>query len=218
MGALISGAGTSTIEIEGVSDLQGVNYSIINDRIEAGTHLIGAAITAGDVACLGANPEHLTAVLAKLEEAGATVHIQDDGIRVVGPDRPIACDLTTGFYPGFPTDLQAQFMSLMCVSKGTSVITETIWENRFMHVSELCRLGADIRLDGRVATVLGVEELSGAPIMASDLRASAALVLAGLVAKNTTEVLRVYHIDRGYESIEEKLSSLGARIQRQPQE
>jgi UDP-N-acetylglucosamine 1-carboxyvinyltransferase len=214
MGARIEGAGTSVISIDGVGSLHPVDHAIIPDRIEAGTFMVAAAATSGDVLLEGIGFEPLEAVVAKLREAGATIEREGDGIRVVGskPIRPT--DIITQPHPGFPTDMQAQLMMLMCLAKGTSRITETVFENRFMHVSELNRMGADIQVSGRTATVHGVERLEGAEVMATDLRASASLVLAGLVAEGTTHVRRVYHLDRGYEHIEEKLRPLGADIKR----
>ncbi|MCZ6601764.1 MAG: UDP-N-acetylglucosamine 1-carboxyvinyltransferase [Planctomycetota bacterium] len=215
MGAKIDGAGSSTMRITGVERLHGVEYSVIPDRVEAGTFLVAGAITGGDVTVRGASAEHLSAVIDTLKEVGVSLENTDDGIRVKGPSTLKAVDVTTLPYPGFPTDIQAQLMVLLSVANGISVITEKIYPDRFMHVAELNRLGAQIRKEGPSAIVLGVKNLSGAPVMASDLRASAALVLAGLRAKGTTEVHRVYHIDRGYERIEERLESLGARIRRE---
>jgi len=214
MGARIEGAGEPVVRICGVSRLHGVDFTIIPDRIEAGTFMMAAAITRGDVIVRGARAEHLQAVIAKLREAGATVEETEGGVRVRADERCRSVDVKTLPYPGFPTDLQAQTMALATVSEGTSVISETIFENRFMHVHELNRLGADIKLEGKNAIVRGVTHLSGAPVMATDLRASVSLLLAGLAAENTTEVRRVYHLDRGYEHIEEKLSRLGADIRR----
>jgi UDP-N-acetylglucosamine 1-carboxyvinyltransferase len=214
MGAHIQGAGTAIIQIEGVSELQPIEHTILPDRIEAGTFMIAAAITRGDVLVKGTRPEHLDAVLGKLRSAGVTVTVEQDGVRVHGGGDLRPVDITTQPHPGFPTDMQAQFMVLACCARGQSIIKETIFENRFMHVPELGRMGADIHADGRVAVIRGVERLSGASVMATDLRASASLVLAGLVAEGTTEVLRVYHLDRGYERIEKKLRGLGARIER----
>ncbi len=214
MGARIDGAGGDIVKIEGVDALRGVTHRVIPDRIEAGTFMVAAALTQGDVAVRGARPDHLDAFLLKLKEAGVEVAVAGDEIRVKGANKPKSVDITTLPYPGFPTDLQAQMMVLMSVSGGVSVITETIFENRFMHALELSRMGADIRLEGNRAVVKGVESLSGAPVMATDLRASVSLVLAGLVAKGQTEISRVYHLDRGYEHIERKLSRLGADVQR----
>ncbi len=214
MGALIEGAGTDEIWIEGVDALRPIEHSVIPDRIEAGTFLVAGALPGNDVTVRGCVPEHQEALVEKLRAVGAAVARVEGGVRVVGDGRPHPVDVRTAPHPGFPTDMQAQMMVLLCLAEGTSRITETVFENRFMHVQELIRLGADIAVDGKVALVKGVPALSGAPVMASDLRASAALVLAGLAAQGTTEVLRVYHLDRGYERIEEKLAPLGARIRR----
>ena len=214
MGAGIHGLGGETVVIEGRPELRPVEFENIPDRIETGTYMAAAAITAGDLLLKGADPDILDAVVVKLRETGCEIAREPEGIRVRGPERPESADLTTLPYPGFPTDLQAQFMALMTVARGASVITETIFENRFMHVAELRRLGADIRIDGRSAVVKGVEQLQGAPLMATDLRASASLVLAGLRAQGTTVVHRVYHLDRGYERMEEKLRRVGASIER----
>jgi UDP-N-acetylglucosamine 1-carboxyvinyltransferase len=215
MGARISGAGTNTITIEGVERLGGARYTVLPDRIETGTYLVGCAMTGGRIRCVRARPAHLDAVLDKLVECGADISTGPDWIDMdMRGRRPRSVDVTTAPYPAFPTDMQAQFTALNAIADGTAVITETVFENRFMHVQELKRLGADIRLKGNTAIVRGVPRLTGAPIMATDLRASASLVLAGLVAEGTTTVDRVYHIDRGYEVIEEKLGALGARIRR----
>jgi len=215
MGAQIEGAGTPTIRVRGVPELSGATHTIIPDRIEAGTFLAAAAITGGDVRLEGCDPKHLTAVVNKLEEIGVEVCASEPGcLRVKGGKKLRAADLTTEEYPGFPTDMQAQYMALATQAEGTSTITETIFENRFLHASEMVRMGADIAVEGRQAVVRGPSPLGGANVIASDLRASASLVLAGLVAKGQTVVDRVYHIDRGYERIEEKLSALGARIRR----
>ncbi|MGE0791535.1 MAG: UDP-N-acetylglucosamine 1-carboxyvinyltransferase [Sandaracinaceae bacterium] len=216
MGAKVEGAGTDTIAIQGVDALEPVDHAIIADRIEAGTYMVAAAATGGNLFLDGITFEHLQAVSAKLREAGVHVEREGDGVRVSGkpPYRPV--DVTTAPHPDFPTDMQAQFMMLMCMAAGHSVITETVFENRFMHVSELNRMGADIEVQGRRATVKGPSQLQGAQVMATDLRASASLVVAGLVASGITEVLRVYHIDRGYERIEEKLRAVGAQIERVP--
>ena len=214
MGANVKGAGSAIIQIEGVEELRGTSHRIIPDRIEAGSFLIAAALTGGDVLVRGARAEHLAAFLIKLKEAGLTVAVEESGLRVKGNGKIHCVDVTTLPYPGFPTDLQAQMMVLMAVADGVSVITETIFENRFMHAQELDRMGAQIKLEGSRAVVRGVSGLSGAPVMASDLRASVALILAGLVANGTTEVSRVYHLDRGYEQIERKLTLLGAQIVR----
>ena len=214
MGARVSGAGGEVIRIEGVDELHGVSHEMSPDRIETGTFMVGAALTGGDVLIEDARAEDLEAFTAKLREAGARVEREAGGVRVTGNGRVRGTDVATLPYPGFPTDLQAQMMVLMAVSDGASVITENIFENRFMHVQELNRMGARITLDGNRATVRGVAELSGAPVMATDLRASVSLVLAGLVARGVTEVSRVYHLDRGYEDIEGKLARLGADIRR----
>jgi len=217
MGAQISGAGSSTIVIDGVERLHGTHYDVLPDRIETGTFIVAAAITGGRVMAKRARPKTLDAVLVKLEEAGAEVNTGEDWIEVnMEGRRPKAVDITTAPYPAFPTDMQAQFTALNTVAEGVGTITETVFENRFMHVHELERLGADIKLEGNVAVIKGVDGMSGAPLMATDLRASACLVLAGLVAKGDTTVDRIYHIDRGYECIEEKLGSLGAKIRRLP--
>jgi UDP-N-acetylglucosamine 1-carboxyvinyltransferase len=215
MGARISGAGTDTITIDGVETLSGAEYDVLPDRIEAGTYLLAGAITGGRVRARGARPEHLDAVLAKLEEAGATVSRGDAWIEVdMHGRRPRAVDIRTAPHPGFPTDMQAQFAALNTVAEGVGTIIETIFENRFMHLLEMRRMGAEIRLEGNTAIIKGVPRLTAAPVMATDLRASAGLVLAGLVADGTTDVERIYHIDRGYECIEEKLQGLGAQIRR----
>jgi UDP-N-acetylglucosamine 1-carboxyvinyltransferase len=214
MGARIQGAGTSVISVEGVDELQPIEHAIVADRIEAGTFMVAAALTRGDVLLRDCLPEHLDAVIAKLRSAGAEIVAEAGGLRVRGRAEIQPVDITTQPYPGFPTDMQAQFMTLATKARGQSVITETIFENRYMHVSELARMGADIHVDGRTAVIRGVKKLTGAKVMASDLRASAALILAGLVADGTTEVLRVYHLDRGYEHIEKKLQKLGADVKR----
>jgi UDP-N-acetylglucosamine 1-carboxyvinyltransferase len=214
MGARIEGAGTAIINIDGVDELHPIEHAIIPDRIEAGTFMVAAAITGGDVLVKDCLPEHLEAVSAKLRSAGAEITAEGGGLRVKarGPLSPV--DVTTQPYPGFPTDMQAQFMVLAAIANGQSVITETIFENRYMHVQELARMGADIHVEGRTSIIRGVPRLEGATVMATDLRASASLILAGLVASGSTEVLRVYHLDRGYERIERKLSKLGARVRR----
>jgi UDP-N-acetylglucosamine 1-carboxyvinyltransferase len=217
MGAQIEGAGTSTMIIHGVERLHGAEYEVLPDRIETGTFLVGAAMTGGKVRTRHARADTLDSVLLKLEEAGAHISTGPDWIELdMQGRRPKAVNISTAPYPAFPTDMQAQFTALNCVAEGTGVVTETVFENRFMHAHELQRLGADIHLEGNTAVVKGVHEMSGAPIMATDLRASACLVLAGLVAKGDTVVDRVYHIDRGYENIEEKLGVLGAKIRRLP--
>jgi UDP-N-acetylglucosamine 1-carboxyvinyltransferase len=214
MGARIEGAGTAVIKVEGVTQLKPLRHTVIPDRIEAGTLLVAGALTGGDVVVKGAIEQHLESVVVKLREAGAEVVKSNGGLRVRGQRRPRGTDLRTAPFPGFPTDMQAQMMVLLAVAEGSSAVHETVFENRFMHVLELTRLGADIAVNGRTAVVKGVTELSGAPVMASDLRASAALVLAGLAAKGETEVQRVYHLDRGYERLEERLAPLGARVRR----
>ena len=214
MGARIRGAGTQEITIEGVERLRPLSHAVIADRIEAGTLLVAGAFPGNDVAVQGCVPAHLEALVEKLRLVGARVEPIPGGLRVVGDGRPRPVDVRTAPFPGFPTDMQAQMMALLTLADGSSVLTETVFENRYMHVLELKRLGADITVDGRAAVVKGVPALSGAPVMASDLRASAALVLAGLAASGTTEVHRVYHLDRGYERLEEKLAPLGARLRR----
>ncbi|WP_322520585.1 UDP-N-acetylglucosamine 1-carboxyvinyltransferase [Guyparkeria halophila] len=215
MGADVRGAGSDVIRIHGVERLQGVRYRVLPDRIETGTYLVAAAMTRGRILVRDTRPELLDAVLAKLEQAGAEIELGEDWIRLdMHGRRPKAVDIRTAPHPGFPTDMQAQFVAMNAVAEGTSTVVETIFENRFMHVQEIQRMGADIHIEGNTAIIRGVEALSGAPIMATDLRASASLVLAGLVANGETVVNRIYHIDRGYESIEEKLSRLGANIQR----
>lgn len=215
LGADIKGAGTSTIRIKGVKKLGGGMHSIIPDRIEAGTFMVAAAITGGDVMVENVITSHIKPVIAKLKEAGCEVIENIDSVRVIAGKELKAIDIKTLPYPGFPTDMQAQFMALMSVSKGTSVAIETVFENRFMHVDELKRMGADIKIDGRSAIIQGVDSLTSAPVKASDLRAGAALVLAGLVSEGITEIENIYHIDRGYENIEEKFTSLGAIIYRE---
>jgi UDP-N-acetylglucosamine 1-carboxyvinyltransferase len=216
MGANIAGAGTDTIVVEGRERLGGCEHRVLPDRIETGTFLVAGAITRGHVRVTGAQPAHLDAVIAKLREAGARVDVGTDWIEVNMAGRPRAFDIRTAPHPGFPTDMQAQFAVLDAVSDGVGTIIETIFENRFMHMLELRRLGADVRIEGHTAVIHGVPRLSGAPVMATDLRASASLVLAGMVAEGTTDVQRIYHIDRGYEHIEEKLRGLGADIRRMP--
>jgi UDP-N-acetylglucosamine 1-carboxyvinyltransferase len=214
MGARITGAGSPTITVTGVKEVHGVEHEVIPDRIEAATYAIAAAVTNGEVTLRGARPEHMHAVLDKLKDAGLKIEPSSSGLTVRRNGRLRPVDITTLPYAGFPTDAQAQMMALMAVTPGISIITERIFESRFMHVSELARLGADIEIDGPSAIVKGGKPLSGAPVMASDLRASAALVLAGLAARGTTQVNRVYHIDRGYENLDGKLRALGARIER----
>ena len=214
MGAKVEGLGTDLIRIEGVKELHGIDYTIIPDRIEAGTYMIAAAITGGDVLIEKADPLLLKPLIVKLEEAGVRIKLEKSLIKVIGPSRVKAVDIKTLPFPGFPTDMQAQFMALSCVAKGTSVITETVFEKRFVHIGDLIRMGADIKVEGHSAIIKGVKMLSAAPVMASDLRGGAALVLAGLVAEGTTELSRIYHLDRGYVKLEEKLNSLGADIKR----
>ena len=214
MGARIEGAGTSEITIKGVSELQPVKARIIPDRIETGTFMVAAALTGGNITIRGCEPEHNEAAIHKLLQTGARVKISTDALTVLGSETVTSIDIKTQPYPGFPTDMQAQFMVLMSVADGLSLISETIFENRFIHVEELRRMGADIKVTGNTAMVKGTAGLSGAPVMATDLRASASLILAGLIADGTTEVNRVYHLDRGYEAIEEKFAQLGARIKR----
>ncbi|MBO9663244.1 UDP-N-acetylglucosamine 1-carboxyvinyltransferase [Dokdonella sp.] len=217
MGAKIEGAGTATLVIEGVERLSGTSYEVLPDRIETGTFLVAGAITGGKVTAKRARPKTLDAVLSKLEDAGAHISTGEDWIELdMQGRRPKAVNVTTAPYPAFPTDMQAQFTALNCIAEGVGIITETVFENRFMHALELQRLGADIQIEGNSAIIKGVEQMSGAPMMATDLRASASLVLAGLVAHGDTVVDRVYHIDRGYENIEEKLGGLGAHIRRLP--
>lgn len=215
LGAQIEGAGTGRIVIHGVERLHGGKHSVVPDRIEAGTFLVAAAMTGGRITAVHSRPDTMDAVLDKLREAGAIIDCVDDRIVLdMQGRRPKSVNLTTAPHPGFPTDMQAQFMAMNCIADGVAVISETIFENRFMHVNELLRLGADIHVDGHTAVVRGVEKLSGAPVMATDLRASASLILAGLVADGETTIDRIYHLDRGYENIERKLSGLGAAIQR----
>jgi len=214
MGANIQGAGTSVVKIKGVNSLKPLKYSIIPDRIETGTFLVAAGITRGEIKIKNCKPEHIESITGKLRETGLQINPEEDGLTAKGPERVTPADAKTMPYPGFPTDMQAQFMALMAISNGTSLITENIFENRFMHVAEIRRMGADIKIEGATATVKGVKSLKGAPVMATDLRASASLILAGLAAEGTTVVDRVYHLDRGYEKIEEKLKLLGAKIKR----
>lgn len=215
MGAKIKGAGTNTITVEGVKSLKGVDYSVLPDRIETGTYLAAAAITGGRIKCLNAAPDDLHAVIGKFEEAGASVETGKDWIELDMRGRKLkAVDIRTEPHPGFPTDMQAQFMAMNCVSEGIGVVVENIFENRMMHVAELMRMGANIRLEGNTAIVAGMPSLRGAPVMATDLRASACLILAGLAAKGMTIVDRIYHTDRGYEKIEDKLTAVGAKITR----
>jgi UDP-N-acetylglucosamine 1-carboxyvinyltransferase len=217
MGARIEGAGTDRIVIEGVESLSGTHHNIMPDRIETGTYLVAAAMTQGRVKLKNTKSNFLDSVLAKLTEAGAKIEVTDSTISLdMTQGRPRAVDVHTSPFPGFPTDMQAQFTAMNCIAEGNGIITESVFENRFMHVQELQRMGADVKLEGNTAICSGVERLTGAPVMATDLRASASLVLAGLVAEGETKVDRIYHIDRGYEMIEEKLSQLGASIRRVP--
>jgi UDP-N-acetylglucosamine 1-carboxyvinyltransferase len=214
MGARIKGAGESTIEIEGVSKLAPLRHEIIPDRIETGTFMTIAGITGGDITIRKCRPDHLDALINKLLDTGMAFKPVSGGIRVTGPEKPASASMKTMPYPGFPTDMQAQFMAMMCIADGTSVISEKIFENRFMHIAELRRMGADITIEGAAATIRGMAKLKGAPLMATDLRASASLIVAALAAEGKTTVKRVYHLDRGYEMIEEKLRKLGADIRR----
>lgn len=214
MGAKISGAGSDTLTIEGVESLNGERYSVMSDRIETGTFLVAAAVTQGQVKCLNTDPKALEAVLSKLQEAGASIETGEDWIELTMNSRPNAVNIRTAPHPAFPTDMQAQFVTLNVIANGTATTTETIFENRFMHVPELQRMGADISLEGNTAITTGVGTLNGAQVMATDLRASASLVIAGLVATTETQVDRIYHIDRGYQHIEDKLQALGANITR----
>ncbi|MFO8165449.1 MAG: UDP-N-acetylglucosamine 1-carboxyvinyltransferase [Thermodesulfobacteriota bacterium] len=217
MGATINGAGTDTITINGVKELHSANYAIIPDRIEAGTFLIAAAITKGKLKIKGCNKVHVEAIVEKLLETGTEINQEGEDLVVIGQDKIKSANIKTMPFPGFPTDMQAQFMALMSIADGWSIIRESIFENRFMHVSELRRMGADIKIHGDQALVLGKKNLSGAQVMATDLRASASLVLAGLVAKGKTEISRVYHLDRGYQDLDVKLSLLGSKIWREKQ-
>lgn len=214
MGAKIDGVGTHRLEIEGVDELRAVDIETIPDRIEAGTFLVAGAITGGNITLTHTIPQHFSALTAKLEEAGCTVNVSSDSVTLSCPDGIKPVDVTATIYPGFPTDMQAQWIAMMSIAGGESVVTDTIYLDRFKHVPELIRLGADIELKENAAIVKGVKQLTGATVMSTDLRASASLILAGLIAEGTTEVLRVYHIDRGYEAIEKKLQALGADIQR----
>jgi UDP-N-acetylglucosamine 1-carboxyvinyltransferase len=217
MGAKIEGDGTSIITIEGVKSLKGCSYDVLPDRIETATFLVAAAITKGDITLTHTRPDTIKVIIEKLKKAGANISIKNDIININVRKQLSAVNITTNPYPDFPTDMQAQFIALNSVSKGKSKIIESVFENRFMHVQELVRMGADININGNIATIQGVKSLTGAPVMATDLRASASLILAGLVAKGETIVDRIYHIDRGYECIEEKLTKLGANIKRLPQ-
>jgi UDP-N-acetylglucosamine 1-carboxyvinyltransferase len=214
MGAKVSGIGTKRITVDGVEELHGAEFELVPDRIEAGTFMVAAAVTGGNVLVRGARREHLAAVIDAMKNMGVEIIYEKDGLRVAGPERFQQVDLTTGPFPGLPTDMQAQLMVPLCLARGISIFTERIFPDRFMHISELNRMRANIRKEGCSAIIVGVKYLSGAPVMASDLRASAGLVIAGLVARDKTTISRVYHIDRGYERIEEKLAGLGARIRR----
>lgn len=214
LGANIKGAGTDTIKIQGVKELKGTRHAVIPDRVEAGTYMVAAAMTGGDVTILNALPDHLKPIIAKLKECGVEIEESGDGLRVRALNGVNATDVKTLPYPGFPTDMQAQFMSLLSIAKGTSVVIETVFENRFMHVGELKRMGADIKIEGRSAVVQGVGKLQGAQVTATDLRAGAALILAGLIADGKTEIGDIFHIERGYAGIEEKFKQLGAKIYR----
>jgi len=214
MGARIDGMGTKVIQIEGVESLQATDHVIIPDRIEAGTLMAAAGLTRGNIKILNCPVRHLEAVISKLVESGMEIEVEGDGIRAAGSKRIRSVDVKTAPYPGFPTDMQAQLMVMMTLARGLSVISETIFENRFIHISELQRMGAEIRIEGNSAIVQGVEHLHGAPVMATDLRASASLILAGLAAEGVTEISRVYHLDRGYEGLDKKLANLGANIKR----
>lgn len=215
MGAKIEGAGTDQIKITGVDNLEGAAFSVMPDRVEVGTYLTAVAMTGGQVKIKSAKPEYLSSVISKLEQTGSVIHTGEDWVEIImDEDKPEAISLTTGPYPSFPTDMQAQFVSLNAIAKGNSTVTETVFENRFMHVQEIARMGGNISLKGNTAVIEGIDRLNGAPVMATDLRASASLVLAGLVAEGATTIDRIYHIDRGYERIEEKLKMLGADIER----
>ena len=215
MGAKIDGLGNDIVTIKGAKSLKGVKYRIIPDRIEGGTYMVAAAITGGNVEIKNVNPYYLKSCIVKLEESGLRVDIKDDNIVLSDPERIKSVDIKTMPFPGFPTDMQAQFMALMTIANGTSIITENVFENRFAHAGDLRRMGADIKIEGRNSIIKGVKKLSAAPVMASDLRGGAALVLGALVAEGTTEISRIYHIDRGYVRLEEKLRSLGANIRRE---
>ena len=215
MGAKIEGAGTDQIKITGVDNLEGAAFSVMPDRVEVGTYLTAVAMTGGQVKIKSAKPEYLSSVISKLEQTGSVIHTGEDWVEIImDEDKPEAISLTTGPYPSFPTDMQAQFVSLNAIAIGNSTVTETVFENRFMHVQEIARMGGNITLKGNTAVIEGIDRLNGAPVMATDLRASASLVLAGLVADGATTIDRIYHIDRGYERIEEKLKMLGADIER----
>jgi UDP-N-acetylglucosamine 1-carboxyvinyltransferase len=218
MGANVRGAGTATIRIEGVNQLFGVDHTIIPDRIEAGTFMVASAITGGNVLVRGAVPEHLSSLIAKMEEMGVTIIEEEDGVRVIGPEKLKAADIKTMPHPGFPTDMQSQMMALLLRAEGTSMITETVFENRFMHVEEFRRMNADIKIEGRSVILNGSSNLQGAEVAATDLRAAAALILAGLVADGVTRVTELKHLDRGYVNFHEKLAMLGADIERVKEE
>jgi UDP-N-acetylglucosamine 1-carboxyvinyltransferase len=215
MGGRVEGAGTPTVTIEGRDKLSGIVHEVMPDRIEVGTYLLAGVITGGDITAEGCVPQHITSLLDKLKEAGVTVEVGESSVRVISNGAVKSCDVTTDPYPGFATDFQAQYMALMAIGDSHCEITEKVFENRFMHVQELVRMGADIRVSGKKARIAGVDKLSGAHVQATDLRASASLILAGLAAEGTTEIHRVYHLDRGYENIEEKVSQLGADIRRE---
>jgi UDP-N-acetylglucosamine 1-carboxyvinyltransferase len=217
MGVDVSGDGTDTIHILGTNNIGGFEINNIPDRIETGTYMVAAAITGGEVHLLNTDPHLLESVIAKLRQTGSTVEEEKNGIWVKAGSKILPCNIETSPHPGFPTDMQAQFVSLLSLADGKSNVTETIFENRFMHVPELSRMGADLKVSGHMVTISGVKKLNGAPVMATDLRASASLVLAGLIASGTTDVLRVYHLDRGYERMDLKLKSLGANIERVPE-
>jgi UDP-N-acetylglucosamine 1-carboxyvinyltransferase len=214
MGAKISGAGTDRIVVEGVRELRGADYSVMPDRIEAGTFLCAVMATGGEIFLKGARETHMAATLDKLRQAGLQVRATDDGLWAKADKKPLPVDIRTAPYPGFATDMQAQFMAVNTIAQGTSTVAETIFENRFMHVQELQRLGAQIRIDGHTAIIQGAKKLTGAAVMATDLRASAGLVIAGLVAEGETEIDRIYHLDRGYDRMEDKLIGLGGRVRR----
>ena len=214
MGAKVRGAGTGTIKIEGVEVLFGADHNIIPDRVEAGTFMVASALTGGNVLVKGAVPEHLSSLIAKMEEMGVTIIEEEDGLRVIGPDQLKAVDIKTMPHPGFPTDMQSQMMALLLRAQGTSMITETVFENRFMHVEEFRRMNANVKIDGRSVIVNGPSDLQGAEVAATDLRAAASLVLTGLVAEGVTRVTELYHLDRGYVDFHQKLASLGADIER----
>ena len=216
MGAKIEGAGTTSIEIEGTQGFEPVRHRVVPDRVEAGTFAIAACITGGDVLMQDARADHLDLVLDKLSDAGATVSVEGDALRVAMPERPSAVDFVTLPYPGFPTDLQPQMMAMLAIARGTSIATENVFESRFMFVDELNRMGADIRTEGHHAVICGVERLSAAPVRALDIRAGAAMIIAALAADDVTEITNLYHVDRGYEDLDGRLAALGAKVQREP--